>query len=41
MKHRNRGCSSEVWRGKCCRSRPRSLVHPLRRQHHHHPMKRE
>jgi hypothetical protein len=31
MKHWNRGCSSEDWRGKRCRSRPRSLLHPLRR----------
>jgi hypothetical protein len=36
IKHRNRGCSSEDWRGKHYRSRPRSLLHPLRHQYHHH-----
>jgi hypothetical protein len=35
-KHRNRGCSSKDWRGKRCRSHPRSLLYPLRCQHHHH-----
>jgi hypothetical protein len=35
MKHRNRGYSSKDWRGKRCRSRPRSLLHPPRSQHHH------
>jgi hypothetical protein len=30
----NRGCTYEDWRGKCCRSRPRSLLQPL--QHHQH-----
>jgi hypothetical protein len=33
-KPRNRGCFSEDWRGKHCRSCPRSLLQPL--QHHQH-----
>jgi hypothetical protein len=36
MKYRNRSYSSEDWRGKCYRSRLRTLLHPLRCQHHHH-----
>jgi hypothetical protein len=27
---------AKIGGGKCCRSRPQSLIHPLWRQHHHH-----